>query len=100
MGSPENPGRFNSIEFAVEVATAKYCDHLPLERQVKIMQREGLDIDSQTLWDQSEALARVRNRGPKVVRIDTIFHEAIHSCGPEDKTSAFDLIVRECTGGS
>ena len=23
------------------------------------MQREGLDIDSQTLWDQSEALARV-----------------------------------------
>ncbi|MGB7587552.1 MAG: IS66 family transposase, partial [Solirubrobacterales bacterium] len=52
-------GRRYSIEFAVEVATAKYCDHLPLERQVKIMQREGLDIDSQTLWDQTEALARV-----------------------------------------
>jgi transposase len=52
-------GRRYSIEFAVEVAIAKYCDHLPLERQVKIMQREGLDIDSQTLWDQSEALARV-----------------------------------------
>ena len=48
-----------SIEFAVEVAIAKYCDHLPLERQVKIMRREGLDIDSQTLWDQAEALARV-----------------------------------------
>lgn len=52
-------GRRYSIEFAVEVATAKYCDHLPLERQVKIMRREGLDIDSQTLWDQAEALARV-----------------------------------------
>lgn len=52
-------GRRYSIEFAVEVATAKYGDHLPLERQVKIMQREGLDIDSQTLWDQTDALARV-----------------------------------------
>lgn len=52
-------GRRYSIEFAVEVVTAKYCDHLPLERQVKIMRREGLDIDSQTLWDQAEALARV-----------------------------------------
>ena len=52
-------GRRYSIEFAVEVAIAKYLDHLPLERQVKIMRREGLDINSQTLWDQAEALARV-----------------------------------------
>jgi transposase len=52
-------GRRYSIEFAVEVAIGKYLDHLPLERQVRIMQREGLDIDSQTLWDQIEALARV-----------------------------------------
>ncbi len=52
-------GRRYSIEFAVEVATGKYLDHLPLERQVKIMRREGLDVDSQTLWDQLEVLARV-----------------------------------------
>ena len=52
-------GRRYSIEFAVEVAVGKYLDHLPLERQVRIMRREGLDVDSQTLWDQSEALARV-----------------------------------------
>ena len=52
-------GRRYSIEFAVEVAVGKYLDHLPLERQVKIMRREGLDVDSQTLWDQIEALARV-----------------------------------------
>ena len=52
-------GRRYSIEFAVEVATGKYLDHLPLERQVRIMQREGLDVDSQTLWDQIEALARI-----------------------------------------
>jgi transposase len=47
-----------SPAFAVEVATAKYLDHLPLERQVRIMSREGLEITSQTLWDQIEILAR------------------------------------------
>lgn len=52
-------GRRFSIEFAVEVAIGKYLDHLPLERQVRIMRREGLEIDSQTLWDQLEVLARV-----------------------------------------
>jgi transposase len=39
-------GRY-SVEFAVEVAVSKYLDHLPLERQVRMMQREGLEIDSQ-----------------------------------------------------
>ena len=43
------PGGRYSNEFAVEVATMKYVDQLPLERIVKIMGREGLVIDSQTL---------------------------------------------------
>lgn len=50
-------GRY-SIDFAIEVAAQKYLDHMPLERQVRVMAREGLVIDSQTLWDQVEALAR------------------------------------------
>jgi len=41
----------------VGVAVAKYADHLPLERQVKMMTREGLVLDSQTLWDQLHAIA-------------------------------------------
>ncbi len=45
-----------SVDFAVSVAIAKYADHLPLERQVKMMERHGLEIDSQTLWDQLNAL--------------------------------------------
>lgn len=49
-------GRY-SPEFAVEVAISKYLDHLPLERQSRIMQREGLTVGSQTLWDQIDALA-------------------------------------------
>ncbi len=53
------PGGRYSIGFAVEVASQKYLDHLPLERQVRIMAREGLTVDSQTLFDQILALARV-----------------------------------------
>lgn len=52
------PGGRYSVEFAAEVAVNKYADHLPLERQVRMMNREGLSIDSQTLWDQLYALSR------------------------------------------
>lgn len=53
------PGGRYSTEFAVEVAISKYLDHAPLERQSRAMEREGLRVSSQTLWDQIEALARV-----------------------------------------
>jgi transposase len=49
-------GRY-SIDFGIEVAVAKYADHMPLERQAKVMEREGLDIKSQTLWDQIQAVS-------------------------------------------
>lgn len=52
------PGGRYSIDFAASIAIAKYADHLPLERQVRIMKRQGLVVDSQTLWDQINALAR------------------------------------------
>jgi len=51
-------GRY-SPAFAVEIAAAKYADHLPLERQVRILAREGLKVTSQALWDQIEAAARL-----------------------------------------
>lgn len=50
-------GRY-STEFAVEVAVEKYLDHMPLERQVRKMRREGLKVTSQTLWDQLWFLSR------------------------------------------
>ena len=56
---PDVRGARYSREFAVEVAVSKYLDHAPLERQVRIMRREGLTIDSQTLWDQLATLAGV-----------------------------------------
>lgn len=53
------PGGRYSLPFAISVAISKYADQLPLERQVRIMQREGLVVESQTLYDQIEALARL-----------------------------------------
>ena len=52
------PGGRYSIDFAEQVAEGKYLDHLPLERQARAMGRAGLQVDSQTLWDQIQALAR------------------------------------------
>jgi transposase len=51
------PGGRYSVDFAVAVAVAKYVDHLPLARQVRQMARAGLTVDTQTLWDQLQALA-------------------------------------------
>jgi transposase len=56
--APLIPGGRYAPAFAVGVAVAKYADHCPLERQVRMMAREGLRVDSQTLWDQIQALAR------------------------------------------
>jgi len=51
------PGGRYSVDFAVDVAIGKYADHLPLSRQVSQMQRAGLDLDAQTLWDQLWAMS-------------------------------------------
>jgi len=50
------PGGRYSVDFAIEVAAAKYLDHMPLARQVRQMGREALAVDTQTLWDQIFAL--------------------------------------------
>lgn len=52
------PGGRYSVDVALAVAVGKYADHLPLERQVRQMARDGLVVDSQTLWDQIFALSR------------------------------------------
>ena len=51
------PGGRYTPELAIHVAIAKYADHMPLERQVAAMARVGLEVCSQTLWDQILALA-------------------------------------------
>jgi transposase len=50
-------GRY-SLAFAIKVALDKYLDHLPLARQQCILARHGLEVTTQTLWDQVQAIAR------------------------------------------
>ncbi len=74
------PGGRYSVDFAIDVAVAKYADHLPLERQAHILDRYGVVVETQTLWDQIEALARwlkptydalgARARGSEIVHAD------------------------------
>ena len=52
------PGGRYSPEFAVHLAERKYLDHMPLARQQRDMQRKGLNVESQTLWDQLDAAGR------------------------------------------
>ncbi len=54
---PVAGGRY-SLGFAASVASDKFEDHVPLARQVRQMKRQGLEVTSQTLWDQTLALSR------------------------------------------
>lgn len=61
------PGARYSIGFTLEVAIDKYLNHLPLARQAKSMVSAGLEMDTQTLWDQLNKLATLLN--PLYLRI-------------------------------
>lgn len=71
-------GRY-SVEFAIEIAVHKYAYHLPLERQVKMMRNEGLLVDSQTLWDQIEALAKKLKPAYDQILAHILASEVIHA---------------------
>ena len=71
-------GRY-SLNFAIEVAVGKWSDHMPLERQVRIMRREGLDVDSSTLWEQVERLARVMGMTYEAVREFLVTQGVLHA---------------------
>ena len=49
-------GRY-SIDFAIALEIDKRLNHLPLDRQRRQMEREGLVITTQAMWDQEDALA-------------------------------------------
>jgi len=71
-------GRY-STEFAVYVAIAKYLYHLPLERQVRMYAANGLVVDSQTLWDQIEALAKHLGFSYQVLLDEVFVSPLIHA---------------------
>lgn len=70
-------GRY-SPAFAVEVAVAKYADHMPLERQAAAMARQGLEVTSATLFDQmavaGDVLAPSYEALPGKLLADPVLH--------------------------
>jgi len=71
-------GGLYSIDFAIDVAFSKYGLHLPLERQVRWMVQQGLDMSSSTLWDQIEKLARVLSLSYNALQSHVLSGELIH----------------------
>lgn len=66
------PGGRYSNDFAIEVAADKYITHIPLEREVRKMAGEGLEVTSQTLWDQLHALARALTPAWEALRANIV----------------------------
>lgn len=64
------PGGRYSNDVALEIATMKFVDQIPFDRIARIFMREGVDIDSQTIWDQCERLARLLQPGWERLRVD------------------------------
>lgn len=54
---PLIPGGRYTVEVAAHIAEQKYLDHMPLDRQRRSMNRQGLNVTTPTLWDQLNALA-------------------------------------------
>jgi len=52
------PGSRYSLDFAIKVVDDKYEDHIPLDRQRRILRRHGVVITAQTLWDLVDVIAR------------------------------------------
>jgi transposase len=71
------PGARYSVDFAIEVAASKYIDHRPLVRQVRIMAREALVVDSQTLWDQIDRLAKILGSAKEALHAYVLKHAVI-----------------------
>ena len=76
------PGGRDSVDFAIYVAMAKYTDHVPLERQVRRMARDGLAVTSATLRDQIERPLRERSRERACWRIGPSERGSVGACVP------------------
>lgn len=73
------PGGRYSLEFAVHVALMKYGFHLPLARQQRLYQREGLVVEAQTLWDQLDALAGHLQKSYEALLAEVFTSPLIHA---------------------
>jgi transposase len=72
------PGGRYSTEFVVANAVDKYADHLPLERQVARMARQGLKVSSSTLAEQIITLAEFLAPTYDAIRQELLQEPVLH----------------------
>jgi transposase len=60
-----------SLAFAIKILIDKWLDHIPLERQARILERHGLTVTSTTLWDLAYAVTQ------RLTRVDAALFEHV-----------------------
>lgn len=71
------PGGRYSEDFAVQVACDKYADHIPLDRQRRMMKDRGLVVSTATLCDQVRAVARFCEPTYHALRLRALESDAV-----------------------
>jgi transposase len=67
-----------SIQMGVEVACDKFERHLPLERQRKEMDGQGLIVDTKTLYSLTEHVAAHLDEIPKMIKEEILGQKWVH----------------------
>lgn len=77
-GTKLTPGGEFSIQIATQVASDKYEDHLPLERQRKQMKRAGVNVEVKTLYGLTEHLYNRLYPLEGMIRQDVLSENWVH----------------------
>jgi transposase len=72
------PGGEYSIDLATQIASDKFEDHIPLERQRKQMKRAGLNVEVKTLFGLTEHLYRRLGPMNELIRKDVLSEKWVH----------------------
>lgn len=72
------PGGEYSIQMATQVASDKFEDHIPLERQRKQMHREGLLVEVKTLYGLTEHIYHRLHSLNELIRQDVLSEKWVH----------------------
>ena len=72
------PGGEFSVQIATQVATDKYEDHIPLNRQKKQMEREGLEVGTKTLFGLTRHLYNLIYPLNEMLREDVLSGGWVH----------------------
>jgi transposase len=67
-----------SIHMGVQVVDDKFSHHLPLERQRKMMEEAGLNVDTKTLFSLTSHVASLLSDIPEMIRQEVLTQKWVH----------------------